>query len=246
MPLRRATNPASHRLARLSFLLGFAAVAGVASLGPLYRYGRIDLEMVMLGMRYGGLAGLAAILLGAITAVTGRPGEGRRGFVSGTLGVLLGIAGAALPVQWLVLSRTLPPINDIATDTADPPALTTRRGAAPEIVPYEGARVAELQKYAYADLGSLQLPVSAAEAFARAERTAASMGWQIVQSDPRSGRIDAIARTLWFGFEDDVAIRIRPTAAGSRIDVRSRSRVGMSDLGANADRIRRFVKRMQG
>ena len=63
---------------------------------------------------------------------------------------------------------------------------------------------------------------------------------------PREGRIEAVARTLWFGFEDDVVIRVRATAAGSRIDMRSRSRVGVSDLGANAERIRRFARRVSG
>jgi uncharacterized protein (DUF1499 family) len=246
MRLRRATNPASHRLARLGFLLGLLAAVGVAAVGPLYRFGRIDLETVVLALRYGGLTAIAAILLSVITAVICRPGEGRRGFVSGMLGVCLGVAGAWLPVQWAVLSATLPKIHDISTDTSDPPVLSTRRDGTVVPIPYDTRRVADLQKEGYPDLAPLLLSIPAAEAFARAEKAAAAMGWQIVEADAASGRIQAVAQTLWFGFQDDVAIRIRPTAAGSRIDMRSSSRVGISDLGANAERIRRFFHRISG
>ena len=67
------------------------------------------------------------------------------------------------------------------------------------------------------------------------------MGWHIVAAKSEEGRIEATATTLWFGFKDDVVIRIMPTAAGSRLDIRSKSRVGLSDVGVNAARIREFV-----
>jgi uncharacterized protein (DUF1499 family) len=71
------------------------------------------------------------------------------------------------------------------------------------------------------------------------------MGWQIIDSDQGQGRIEASATTVWFGFVDDVVIRIKTVGSGSRIDVRSESRVGKSDIGANAKRIRIFLKEMQ-
>ena len=58
---------------------------------------------------------------------------------------------------------------------------------------------------------------------------------------PAEGRLEATARTRWFGFRDDVVVRVRPDGAGSRVDVRSVSRVGRSDLGTNARRIRGFM-----
>ena len=79
------------------------------------------------------------------------------------------------------------------------------------------------------------------QAFARAREAAHALGWEIVAADEAAGRMEAVATTLWFGFKDDVTVRIVPTAKGSRIDVRSRSRVGRSDIGANADRIRNFL-----
>jgi uncharacterized protein (DUF1499 family) len=70
------------------------------------------------------------------------------------------------------------------------------------------------------------------------------MGWELVAADSAAGRIEATATTRWFGFKDDVVVRIRPDAAGSRVDVRSVSRVGRSDVGANAERIRAYLRRV--
>jgi uncharacterized protein (DUF1499 family) len=67
------------------------------------------------------------------------------------------------------------------------------------------------------------------------------MGWELVASDSAAGRIEATATTPWFGFKDDVVVRVRPDGSGSRIDVRSVSRVGKSDVGANAKRIRTYL-----
>jgi uncharacterized protein (DUF1499 family) len=72
------------------------------------------------------------------------------------------------------------------------------------------------------------------------------MGWEIVDSDPERGRIEATATTFWFGFKDDVVVRVRPASEGSRIDVRSVSRVGRSDVGTNAERIEEYLEKLSG
>ena len=81
--------------------------------------------------------------------------------------------------------------------------------------------------------------------FDRALRTARSMGWQIIDDNKAAGRIEATATTFWFGFMDDIVIRIRADGSGSRVDVRSESRVGVSDLGKNAERIAKFLAAMK-
>jgi uncharacterized protein (DUF1499 family) len=63
----------------------------------------------------------------------------------------------------------------------------------------------------------------------------------VVASDPAAGRIEANETTRWFRFTDDVVIRVAPDGAGSRVDVRSVSRVGRSDFGVNAGRIRAYT-----
>jgi len=85
------------------------------------------------------------------------------------------------------------------------------------------------------------LQASPADAFLRAHATAEAMGWDIVSADRASGRIEAVATTFWFGFKDDVTVSVTPEAAASRIDVRSKSRVGRGDAGTNAKRIRRYL-----
>ena len=90
------------------------------------------------------------------------------------------------------------------------------------------------------------LKIPADEAFARARAAAGAMGWEIVAADPAAGRIEAVATTFWFGFKDDVSVRITPAEGASRIDIRSRSRVGRGDAGANARRIRAYLEELQG
>ena len=163
----------------------------------------------------------------------------RAGAVSALLfALILGAASAALPLENLRRVKTLPYINDITTDTQAPPQFSQPR-------PYE-RHFPELQKLGYPDLVPLELAVPPPQAFARAREAAHGLGWEIVAADEAAGRMEAVATTLWFGFKDDVAVRIVPTAKGSRIDVRSRSRVGRSDIGANADRIRKFFSVLKG
>jgi hypothetical protein len=189
------------------------------------------------GMFAGALvAGLAATGTALVALLVPRL---RAGAVSALLfALILGAASAALPLENLRRVKTLPYINDITTDTQAPPQFSQPR-------PYE-RHFAELQKLGYPDLVPLELAVPPPQAFARAREAAHGLGWEIVAADEAAGRMEAVATTLWFGFKDDVAVRIVPTAKGSRIDVRSRSRVGRSDIGANADRIRKFFSVLKG
>jgi uncharacterized protein (DUF1499 family) len=105
--------------------------------------------------------------------------------------------------------------------------------------------VAELQRKAYPDIRPLELPVPPQQAFSKALAAAEAMGWEIVAQDPAAGRIEAVATTLWFDFKDDVVIRVAEAGRGSRIDIRSKSRVGRSDIGTNARRIRAYLERLK-
>ena len=120
-----------------------------------------------------------------------------------------------------------------------------REAAGPDRVAYEGARVAEQQRLAYPDIQPLTLALAPAAAFNRALDTAQRMGWTIVAADDAAGRIEASDRSRWFGFTDDIVIRIIPSASGSRIDLRSSSRVGRSDFGVNAARVERYLSALR-
>lgn len=244
----RPTNPISHRLARLAFVAACVAALIVAAAGPLHRYAGLEIEWAITIFRYGFYAAVAAVALGLATIVPSRPGDRRRGFVAAFLAIVIGVGGAWVPVSWFLWSQQLPMINDISTDVADPPAmvalLSLRRGA-PNPPGYRGTATAVLQRAAYPDIAPVVLAVPPAEAFKRADRAAMSLGWDVVARAPPDGRLEAIDTSIWFGFRDDIVVRIRPDGAGSRVDIRSKSRVGESDLGVNARRIREFIARLK-
>lgn len=160
------------------------------------------------------------------------------------IAVVLAVAGGVGAV--IVLTR-FPRINDVTSDTDDPPqfvaVLPLRDGA--NSATYGGPRVAAMQHAGYPDIVPLDLALAPADAFAKARAAADAMGWALVAADSATGRIEATATTRWMRFKDDVVIRIRPHTGGSRVDVRSVSRIGRSDLGTNARRIREFVGRLR-
>jgi len=180
------------------------------------------------------LAGLAAIGAASIALAVPRLRHPKSILIAA---LLLGAASAAVPLEHLRRVKTLPYINDITTDTEKPPQFLQPK-------PYE-RHFAELQGIGYPHLQPLQLALPPAQAFARARAAAQALGWEIVVLDESAGRIEALATTRWFGFKDDMVVRIVPAGAGSRIDVRSKSRVGRSDIGANARRIKEFLTRVE-
>ena len=142
----------------------------------------------------------------------------------------------------------VPRIHDITTDTDDPPqwvALKETRENAANGAKYAGAKLAEQQKAAYPDIQPYRSPDATAKLFERALAAAKAMGWEVVAAEAGEGRIEAIATTKWFRFKDDIVIRIRTQDGGSRLDIRSMSRIGRSDLGTNARRIREFLKTLE-
>jgi len=232
----RPTNPVSHRLARFAFLLACAGGLTVGISGPLHRYLGLEADVAISVFRYGFYIAAAAIALALATVVPTRPGDRRRGFVAALLALAIGVAAAWAPINWLLRSRELPLINDITTDIANPPPLVVTlqlRQNAPNPPSYGGESVANLQRAGYPDIQPIVLNVPPAEAFKRVDRVATAMGWDIVARAPAEGRIEAVDTTKWFGFHDDIVVRIRAAGDHSRIDVRSTSRVGRGDAGKN-------------
>jgi uncharacterized protein (DUF1499 family) len=244
----RPTNPVSHRLARIAFLLACVGALIVGLSGPLHRYLGVDADAAISVFRYGFYVAAAGIALGLATIVPTRPGDRRRGFVASVLALVIGVAAAWAPTTWLLRAREAPRINDVTTDTANPPPLVVTlqfRQNAPNPPAYGGESVANLQKAGYPDIQPIVLKVPPAEAFKKVDQVAMAMGWDVVARAPTEGRLEAIDTAKWFGFQDDIVVRIKANGGGSRIDIRSKSRVGNSDLGANAQRIREFTQRLK-
>ena len=232
---------------RIALILAVTAAALLVVSGLGVRAGLWPFRMgiALFGAAIGvGLAG--AVLAGIGLAIPRRRAGAAPKLIAA---FLLGTASALVPLQFLRQSMALPSIHDITTDTESPPpfvALVPLRAGAPNPPEYPGAHIAELQRIGYPELRPLQLAAPPAQAFARALAAARAMGLDVVAADEKSGRIEAVATTRWFGFKDDMVVRIAPSGGGSRIDVRSKSRVGRSDVGANARRIQEFLTRVGG
>lgn len=234
----------------LRLLLGLSATLVVASLlvigasGPGYSAGLWSLPRGFQLLRLGFAGGLLGGLL-ALTAL-----RWRRMLTPGAWLLLAAtLAGAmtasAVPAGWARTGRSVPPIHDITTDTQDPPqfvdVLSHRRGAMnpPD---YAGEAVAAQQRAAWPDLGPLNVPVARDRVHAVVRQAMERAGWQVVGDEAATGRLEAIATTRWFRFKDDIVVRLRDLPdGGTRVDMRSKSRIGRSDLGTNARRIRTFL-----
>jgi hypothetical protein len=200
-------------------------------------------------LKYGACGGAGAALLALFAGIVSLRKRQARGIIISLAALACGMATTAVPVSWRVKASRLPLIHDITTDTVHPPqfvAILPLRGGAPNPAEYGGPEVAEQQKNGYPDLRTEVLDIPSGQAFDRALAAARAMGWRIVVADPVQGRIEASDTTFWFGFVDDIVIRTAPAGERTLVDVRSVSRVGKSDVGTNAQRIRRYLQRLRG
>jgi uncharacterized protein (DUF1499 family) len=231
----------------LFIFLGFLSVILLAVSGPLYKSGSAELGTAFLLLRWALYIGAATFVLNIIWYVIRRP----KGIVAGLSGlaILAGAIAVYMPFSQYLKAQNVPPIHDITTDTQNPPefvAIAPLRADAPNPVDYPGEDTAKQQRKAYPELSTYAALVSPDQLFNAALSASESLGWTIVDHSQADGRIEATATTTWFGFKDDVVLRIRPTLDGSELDMRSKSRVGRSDVGKNAERIREFMQTLEG
>ena len=190
-------------------------------------------------------------LAGAILSVAGLAvagGRPRRTLVAALAGTAIGLAAAYVPWSFKQTAGSLPYIHDISTDTDNPPefvAAAKLRKPDDHPVTYDGKEVADLQHKAYADLAPLTTSAPKEKVFAAATAAFASMGMHVVDVDMGQGRIEANQTSLLYGFTDDMVVRVASGTDATKVDVRSKSRVGRSDLGQNAKRIRIFLRKLQ-
>ena len=228
------------RLALVSLVVAAVAVAG-------YRVRILPTGLSLLLFAAALAAAAGGVALTAFRLV--------RGATSGSPLSMTSLGGLAIGLVILLVplvtvagnrrqARGLPSIHDITTDTADPPLYidaVRRRVPGENAVDYAGDALARQQQAAYPDLRPLVVDEPVEAVFARALAAVQGLGWEIVGQDAAAGRIEATDTTFWFGFKDDVVVRIRPDGARTRVDVRSASRVGLGDVGTNARRIRTLL-----
>jgi hypothetical protein len=206
------------------------------------------------------LMGLGALLLGAVQGWRTRkainpPPRARR-----WVGMVVALAYVAWVGTFLMAALTVPAIHDVSTDLADPPAFQTLTLRADNLDNIPGAddkdmkgltplqRWAVVHQKAYGDIRSVRSNEPVPMVIAKAERLAKACGWDVAVSLPEEGRFEATETSAFFQFKDDVVLRVRPseTGEGSIVDMRSVSRVGVSDLGMNAKRVRAFLADLTG
>jgi uncharacterized protein (DUF1499 family) len=216
-------------------VFGWIAVAAMI-IGPVLAWLRLVPPLAGFGIY--ALGGLAAIIAGVSALVSSAR---RRGFGTGRAVALL---AAMIFIVTASPGFGVPAINDFTTDLADPPQFQ----AALALPPNQGRDMsypqtfADVQRECCTDLAPERVATAPAQTFERARGVAERMpGWTITAVDPEKGVIEAVSASRVFGFEDDVVVRIRPEASGSKVDVRSKSRDGRGDQGVNAARIREYL-----
>ena len=225
-------------------LVSLSAFLLVALPGPLYKYGVVDLGTAFTGFKFGVFAGIAALILLVLQILFKRKTVT---LGSTIMALLLSTIAIAIPLSMLNKGKSVPPIHDISTDLVNPPefvAIAPLRADAPNPVEYAGVEVATQQRAAYPELQTLNYPQSKSELVEATKQAIDHLGWQLVNIDADQGIIEATDRTMWFGFKDDVIVRITDNGSKRLVDIRSKSRVGGSDLGKNAERIHGFIEEL--
>lgn len=233
----------------------------VAALG--YRFGWWDLNFGYgkLMKAYAPKLFYATAIVSGIALLLSILIKPRKGWLMSLLALVVPIAGTMHAKSMQKRASSVPPIHDISTDTQDPPVFTSvivgLRGDESNTLDYVGKSyksratgeeilVVEAQKAGYPELSGLTLEASPDQVFKDALSAVKAMGWTLQSQSEQAGLIEATDTTLWFGFKDDVIVRIRPQLdGGSLVDVRSISRFGGSDIGANAARIEKFLEKLE-
>jgi uncharacterized protein (DUF1499 family) len=235
-------------IATIGLVLALLAALAGLSAGLGYRLGWWPLDTGFGLLRYAAYGAIVAMAVSVLGLVLARPGGQRRGLYRALAGLVIGAVVFGVPWSYLRAAQQVPPIHDVTTDTENPPpfvAILPLRADATNPPDYGGEEVAAQQRAAYPDIQALHAPLPPDQVFELALTTAQDQGWELVAAVPSEGRIEATDTTLWWGFKDDVVIRIRPQDSGSRLDIRSKSRVGIGDLGTNAGRIEAFLEQLE-
>jgi uncharacterized protein (DUF1499 family) len=231
----------------VAFALAVVSVGAMLLSGPGYQSGLWHFRTGFMIIRWAFWGALAAAVLAAIGFVL--PGDrARLAAVLGGLGLIIGLLGAYVPWSWKRTLDSVPYIHDITTDLDNPPAFVAVKSLRKEgdhPVTYDGPEVAAQQRTAYPELGPLVLSEAPGKVFEASKRVVSKMGMELVDANPQELRVEATDTSRFYGFKDDIVVRITPKGEGSQVDVRSKSRVGRSDLGQNAKRIRTFLAELR-
>lgn len=230
-------------LARLALLAGVVSLVLLAITGPGYRTGWLSLGTALRQLlAWGAYGGIAATVLALVALAWGR-GTARR---TAAIALVFGLASLYFPMRFQQAAGAVPPIHDITTDVVTPPQYVEVAALRRDLKVPNGLElppeVINQQIAAYPEIQPLFLSIPPAEAYQKTLALVRTRGWDVVADDAAGRRIEATDTTFWFRFKDDVALRVSALPDGtSRVDMRSVSRIGRSDIGTNARRVREFL-----
>lgn len=234
-------------LAKTFFYLSIICMVVFAISGYGYQWGLWGLGTGFTLLRYGAYAAIGlAVIQTTFFFFMKDSGFSAKGMV--LTGFLLTLLISATAIFWQYKAQSVPPIHDITTDIQDPPefvAIERLRADAPNPPEYAGEETAEQQREAYPYIQPLVVSMPVQEVIDEIVMLISDRGWSIVSINRKDGRVEATEKLAWFGFKDDVVIRITATDEGTKIDMRSKSRIGRSDVGVNADRIELFLSDLE-
>lgn len=246
------------RLVRAGLWLIAAGFVLAVLAGPLSRFGLLGFQPALLILAGGALLLGLGTLLAIVGLLIGLAKSAAVPRAAAALGIVVGLGVIFYLLSWLRAATGVPPIHEISTDLSAPPPFVAIREIRertpglnpPEYVAEQQVRgkamsVPQMQRESYPDLQPLILQTTPDQAFVRVEAAARALGWEIVAAVPDEGRLEATDTTRFFGFKDDVVVRLRTEGGATRVDVRSKSRVGLGDAGANAARVRAFLEKVR-
>ena len=236
-------NKISGRLAVWGLRLAVIAPLMMLVAGGFYRLRFVDFQIALLALAVAVLIAAVAALLGLVGAVLGAR-DGSANTKRAVAALVVALVALVVPLNTVRQGAGVPMIHDITTDLEDPPIFVEvprKRMSSDNSLDID-AEVLAAQKAYYTDIGPTMLPMAKAEAFELVREAVEASGWKVHAQKANLGYIEATASTPFFGFRDDVIIRVTEQAGTVRVDMRSASRVGLSDLGVNAGRIRDFME----
>lgn len=259
-------------LVRAALIVSLLAPVWFAAAALGTRFGVIDWRTGLgtMTIGFGPFVLIAAAGLAALAFLVSLFVSPRRGLFAAFVALVIPLAGLGYAYRVMQTVKDIPPIHDVSTDLVDPPAFSPSVIEAREKTPgsnaldlqtaeipaaaksrfpkFAGRKVAEVHAAEYGDVKTVVSDLAPVDIFQIVLDTANTQGWEVKKVDQASGVIEAQSQSFWFGFIDDIAIRVRPLpdGTGSVVDVRSTSRVGLSDMGVNAKRVRKFLGELNG
>ena len=218
--------------------------------GPLgYKFGFLLLIPSIISL----LVGLLGIILVALSSLVMLFVAIRYKLTVDRNFLLVGLLVSLFPMIFIVPQAfnglSAPKINDISTDTSSPPLfdkLLIRQIDNNELSLCEYALSKEerikIQNHSYPALKTLISSLDFDSALNRSAALLRHQGLEVINIDEDKGIIEAVDTTFWFGFKDNVVVRLKSHGSGTKVDIRSASRIGLRDFGKNAERIRRFLE----